>query len=218
MSGTKYVLKNNTTLAQFFDYKTLSDAMWNYQVQLNPGQIKTIWAETGTLKIYNNGAITIEEESAFPPTDHVIGGGSNGTKTYVDYTNKSILIFSKLPSSTNLGYSILDFDHNVIYGPVDLGYNTANVTGGYWYIDNIFPFTNSGYAIYLTNDDNDNKASIYLDYRGTIIGQYSASTNSRNYDMLDGKFAYFIDYDNEIFNYSDGKTFKSREFKNHAEA
>ena len=212
MSGTKYVLKNNTTLAQFFDYKTLSDAMWNYQVQLNPGQIKTIWAETGTLKIYNNGAITIEEESAFPPTDHVIGGGSNGTKTYVDYTNKSILIFSKLPSSTNLGYSILDFDHKVIYGPVDLGYNTANVTGGYWYIDNIFPFTNSGYAIYLTNDDNDNKASIYLDYRGTIIGQYSASTNSRNYDMLDGKFAYFIDYDNEIFNYSDGKTFKSREF------
>ena len=211
MSGTKYVLKNNTTLAQFFDYKTLSDAMWNYQVQLNPGQIKTIWAETGTLKIYNNGAITIEEQSTFPPTNHVTGG-NNGTNTFIDYTNKSILVFSVLPNSTNLGYSILDFDNNVIVGPVDLGYDTSNSPSGYWYVDDIFPFTNSGYAIYLTNDDNNNKASIYLDERGTIIGQYSASTNNREYEVFNGKMAYFIDYANQIFNYSDGKTFKSREF------
>ena len=212
MAGTKYVLTNNTTAIQFFDYKTLSDAMWNYQVSLNPGQTKHIWAETGTLKIYNNGAITIEEQSSFPPTHSDITGGGGTTNPLIDYKNKSILIFSELPESTNLGYSILDFDNNVTYGPIDLGYSTDSVAGGYWYIDDIFPFTNSGYAIYLNNDDNDNKASIYLDYRGTIIGQYSASTNSRNYDMLNGKFAYFIDYDNEIFNYSDGKTFKSREF------
>lgn len=209
MSGTKYVLKNNTTLAQFFDYKTLSDAMWNYQVQLNPGQIKTIWAENGTLKIYNNGAITIEEQSVFPPTDHVTGG-NNGTKTHIDYTNKSILIFSKLPESNNLGYSILDFDNNVIVGPVDLGYNTASVVGGYWRINDIYPFTNSGYVIYLYNSNNASKASIYLDYRGTVIGEYSASTTDTSYNMLSGKLGYFIDYDN-IFNYSDGKTFKSRE-------
>ena len=109
MTGTKYVLKNNTTAIQFFDYKTLSDSMWNYQVSLNPGQTKTIWVETGTLKIYNNGAITIEEQSAFPPTHPDITGGGT-INPHIDYTNKSILVFSKLPDSTNLGYSILDFD------------------------------------------------------------------------------------------------------------
>jgi len=209
MEGTKYVLKNNTTQIQFFDYKTLSDSMWNYQVSLNPGQVKTIWTALDTLKIYNNGAITIEEKSVFPPTDHVIGG-NNGNNTYIDYENKSILIFSQLPESTNLGYSILDFEHNVIVGPVDLGYNTASVVGGGWNISDINPFTNSGYMIYLNNIDNVSKASIYLDYKGTIIGEYSASTTDTSYGMLNGKLAYFIDYDN-TFNYSDGKTFKSRE-------
>jgi hypothetical protein len=210
MSGTKYVLKNNTTLAQFFDYKTLSDAMWNYQVQLNPGQIKTIWAETGTLKIYNNGAITIEEQSVFPPTNHIVGGNNTGNQTYIDYMNKSILIFSVLPNSTHLGYSILNFDGNVIYGPVDLGYDN-NSSG--WYVDDVYPFTNSGYAIYLyTNTGTFKRASIYLDYSGQIIGEYSAATTNRDYDMLNGKFAYHIDYDNYMFNYSDGKTYKSRSF------
>ena len=178
MTGTKYVLTNNTTSIQFFDYKTLSDAMWNYQVTLNPGQTKTIWSEIGALKIYNNGAITIDEQSTFPPTHSDITGGGGTINPIIDYTNKSILIFSKLPNSTNLGYSILDFDNNVIYGPIDLGYDTSNSPSGYWYVNDIYPFTNSGYAIYLTNDDNNNKASIYLDSRGTIIGEYSASSNN----------------------------------------
>jgi hypothetical protein len=72
MTGVKYVLKNNTTSVQFFDYKTLADSMWVYQVSLKPGQTKTIWSETGTLKIYNNGSITIEEQSAFTPTNSTI--------------------------------------------------------------------------------------------------------------------------------------------------
>ena len=72
MTGVKYVLKNNTTSVQFFDYKTLADSMWVYQVSLKPGQTKTIWSETGTLKIYNNGSITIEEQSEFTPTNSTI--------------------------------------------------------------------------------------------------------------------------------------------------
>jgi hypothetical protein len=208
MSGIKYVLKNNTTLVQFFDYKNLSNAMWNYQVQLNPGQIKTIWAKTGTLKIYNNGAITIEEQSVFPPTDHNTGG-NNGTNTFIDYNNKSILVFSELPDSPNLGYSILDFDNNVIVGPVDLGYNNDDDN---WFVDDIYPFTNSGYAIYLYDDDNCDKVVIYLDYRGTIIGQYSATTCDRQYDMFGGKYSYFKDNINGVMVYSDGKNFNTFEF------
>jgi hypothetical protein len=94
MTGVKYVLKNNTTSVQFFDYKTLSDSMWTYQVSLKPGQVKTIWAETGTLKIYNNGSITIEEESTFPPTNNTIGRNIE-TKT-IDYLVKVL-------KSTSLG-------------------------------------------------------------------------------------------------------------------
>lgn len=205
MSGIKYVLRNNTTAIQFFDYKTLSDAMWFYQVSLNPGQVKTIWAELDSLKIYNNGAITIEEQSSFPPVlSNPTGGGI--VKQYIDYTNKSILVFSELPDSNNLGYSILDFDNNITYGPIDLGYDNGD-----WSVNDIYPFTNSGYAIYLDTGEGD-EASIYLDFSGQIIGEYSAYTEDRGYDILGGKFAYFIDYDNGVFNYSDGKTFKQIEF------
>ena len=80
MTGVKYVLKNNTTSVQFFDYKTLSDSMWVYQVSLKPGQTKTIWSETGTLKIYNNGSITIEEQSSFTPNNNT-GGRNTETKS-----------------------------------------------------------------------------------------------------------------------------------------
>jgi hypothetical protein len=205
MSGIKYVLRNNTTAIQFFDYKTLSDAMWFYQVSLNPGQVKTIWAELDSLKIYNNGAITIEEQSSFPPVHSDLTGGGI-VKQYIDYTNKSILVFSELPDSNNLGYSILDFDNNITYGPIDLGYDNGD-----WSVNNIYPFTNSGYAIYLDSVEGDD-ASIYLDFSGQIIGEYSTYTEDRGYDILGGKFAYFIDYDNGVFNYSDGKTFKQIEF------
>lgn len=80
MTGVKYVLKNNTTSVQFFDYKTLADSMWIYQVSLKPGQVKTIWSETGTLKIYNNGSITIEEQSIFSSNNSTISRNTE-TKT-----------------------------------------------------------------------------------------------------------------------------------------
>ena len=54
MVGKKYILKNICQSTIFFNYKTLSDAMWQYQVSLSPGQIKNIWAFDGTLKFLNN--------------------------------------------------------------------------------------------------------------------------------------------------------------------
>ena len=81
MRGTKYTLKNNTTSSQFFDYKTLSNSMWNYQVSLNPNQVKTIWTESGTLNLYNNNSITIEEQSSFPPVHSPILPSPSQTPT-----------------------------------------------------------------------------------------------------------------------------------------
>jgi len=72
MVGKKYILKNICQSTIFFNYKTLSDAMWQYQVSLSPGQIKNIWAFDGTLRFLNNqgtsSCVDIIEESVFPPT------------------------------------------------------------------------------------------------------------------------------------------------------
>ena len=71
MVGKKYILKNICQVTIFFNYKTLSDAMWQYQVSLSPGQIKNIWAFDGTLRFLNNqgtsSCVDIIETSDFPP-------------------------------------------------------------------------------------------------------------------------------------------------------
>ena len=72
MVGKKYILKNICQSTIFFNYKTLSDGMWQYQVSLSPGQIKNIWAFDGTLRFLNNqgtsSCVDIIEVSDFPPT------------------------------------------------------------------------------------------------------------------------------------------------------
>ena len=72
MVGKKYILKNICQSTIFFNYKTLSDGMWQYQVSLSPGQIKNIWAFDGTLRFLNNqgtaSCVDIIEVLDFPPT------------------------------------------------------------------------------------------------------------------------------------------------------
>ena len=72
MVGKKYILKNICQSTIFFNYKTLSDSMWQYQVSLSPGQVKNIWAFDGTLRFLNNqgtaSCVDIIEVLDFPPT------------------------------------------------------------------------------------------------------------------------------------------------------
>ena len=72
MVGKKYILKNICQITIFFNYKTLSDSMWQYQVSLAPGQIKNVWAFDGTLRFLNNqgtsSCVDIIEVLDFPPT------------------------------------------------------------------------------------------------------------------------------------------------------
>jgi len=77
MACTKYTLTNTGTTSVNFSYRRCDDAMWEYQVQLDPNQTKNIWAINGTYTIadYFKTELGTIVESVFPPQ------GSNVTPT-----------------------------------------------------------------------------------------------------------------------------------------
>jgi hypothetical protein len=107
MVGKKYILKNICQSTIFFNYKTLSDAMWQYQVSLSPGQIKNIWAFDGTLRFLNNqgtaSCVDIIEESGFPPTHSPILPSPTPTPSItpsITPTNTPTQTVTKTPTNT----------------------------------------------------------------------------------------------------------------------
>jgi len=69
MACTKYTLTNTGTTSVNFSYRRCDDAMWEYQVQLDPNQTKNIWAINGTYTIadYFKTELGTIVESVFPP-------------------------------------------------------------------------------------------------------------------------------------------------------
>ncbi len=68
MAGQKYTVQNTTTSTVFINYQRLSDNMWQYQVPLEPNQVKTLWVVTGTFDpVANNLPLNVIEEETFPP-------------------------------------------------------------------------------------------------------------------------------------------------------
>jgi len=68
MEGQKYVIQNTTSSIVFINYQRLSDNMWQYQVPLEPNQVRTLWVVTGTFNPnYNNSPLNVIEEEVFPP-------------------------------------------------------------------------------------------------------------------------------------------------------
>ena len=130
---------------------------------------------------------------------------------YYDYTyelviNQSILSgesftwVSKLISNNNNGAAILNFnDFTAQVIDLDVDY-----TG--WYIDNIYPLTNSGYAYYFQNDSTcDLQWVIFTDAFGNVLESFETNCNCNfDYDVLGGKWVTFNDYYNGILKYSNG--------------
>jgi hypothetical protein len=184
--------------------------MWQYEVPLAPGQVKNIWFEDGTYSssIPNNGGVNIQNLGAYP--------ASTTTTTGVpipSYSNskKSIAFTSTLTNSTNFALSFFNYESLRIVGPVDTGFDSD-----VWYQDDsVYPLTNSGYNFTLyRNSPSNAAATIFFNYKGDNIGQYSAETDNYNYGSLNGKFMYFIDRTNGILRYSDGVGVVNFEFDN----
>ena len=65
MACSKYTLTNTGSTTTYFNYRRCDDAMWEYQVSLEPNQTKNIWLLNGS---YSTSYTTISRtSSAFPP-------------------------------------------------------------------------------------------------------------------------------------------------------
>lgn len=68
MACSKYTLTNTGTTIVNFNYRRCDDAMWEYQIELNPGQTKNIWLINGTYSVAPSfrGLIDLVDLGVFP--------------------------------------------------------------------------------------------------------------------------------------------------------
>jgi hypothetical protein len=71
MACRKYVLTNNTSGILVFSYQECSNNMWEYDIVLEPNQVRNIWLVNGTFQaaLYDN--FTIVDYGVFPPVTRV---------------------------------------------------------------------------------------------------------------------------------------------------
>jgi hypothetical protein len=69
MACSKYTLTNTGSTIVNFNYRRCDDSLWEYQVELNPGQTKNIWSLNGTFTIapVYTTMISLINQGAFPP-------------------------------------------------------------------------------------------------------------------------------------------------------
>lgn len=69
MSCSKYVLTNTGMTIVNFNYQRCDDALWQYQVELNPDETKTIWLLDGTYSMNAQfvSSVVLTDDGVFPP-------------------------------------------------------------------------------------------------------------------------------------------------------
>ena len=67
MACSKYTLTNTGSSIVNFSYQRCDDAMWEYQVELNPNQIKNIWLLNTTYSSAFPNSIVLVNLGPFPP-------------------------------------------------------------------------------------------------------------------------------------------------------
>ena len=66
MACSKYILTNTGSTITTFNYRRCDDSMWQYQVELEPNQIKNIWLIDNTYSTANV-TIVVNNQGPFPP-------------------------------------------------------------------------------------------------------------------------------------------------------
>ena len=67
MACSKYTLRNTGTTIAEFSYRRCDDSMWQYQVELDPSEIKNIWLIDGTYSSGFANSIVLTNLGVFPP-------------------------------------------------------------------------------------------------------------------------------------------------------
>ena len=68
MACSKYTLTNTGSTIVNFNYRRCDDSMWDYQVELEPNQVKNIWLINNTYSTAFNYSIELIDDGEFPPT------------------------------------------------------------------------------------------------------------------------------------------------------
>lgn len=66
MACSKYTLTNTGSTITTFNYRRCDDAMWEYQIELEPNQVKNIWLVDNTYSTANT-TIVVDNQGSFPP-------------------------------------------------------------------------------------------------------------------------------------------------------
>lgn len=106
---------------------------------------------------------------------------------------------NRMTTSSNYGAATLNFN-DFTAEVIDLGVDST-----YWNNYNLYPLTDSGYGYHFAGQNNsDENLVIFTDASNAIIGQYSGTTNSYDFNSLEGKWITFEDANNGILKYFNG--------------
>ena len=125
-------------------------------------------------------------------------------------TDSQLYVYvSKMVNENSYGAATLNFN-DFTATVIDL-----NVDSDEYYIDNLYPLTNSGFGYHFRGESNsDDHLIIFTDASNIEIGRYSTPTptNDTDFSDLDGRWVTFIDYDLGVFKYSNGVEVYTYEF------
>ena len=120
MACQKYTLINTGSTITTFNYQSCSDTQWRYNVNLYPGQTKSVWALNNTFQVpeFFLSDVVVESQGDFPPCDFNLFGGcyeklivTYTAETNISFTvctNSGPLNFTNWPTLTSLNYPAVD--------------------------------------------------------------------------------------------------------------
>jgi hypothetical protein len=114
---------------------------------------------------------------------------------------KSFVFVSKTTTNNNNGIV------NLNYGDLTATVFNLGIDSTGWYINDLYPITNSGYAIYFQNDNTcELQWVVFIDSEGNVIDSYQTNCDCEyDYNILGGKYATFEDYYNRVLKIFNGK-------------
>ena len=104
MACSKYTLTNTGSTVVNFNYRRCDDSMWDYQVELTPGQTKNIWLINGTFTIspVYNSIISLVNQGPFPPISETATPTPTPTTTPTTTPTPSVTS-TQTPTQTQTG-------------------------------------------------------------------------------------------------------------------
>lgn len=167
MACSKYTLTNTGSTAVNFNYRRCDDSMWEYQVNLNPGQTKNIWLVNGTYDAaqFFDPSISLVNDGAFPPQTSPYSNCVSFTVNTVGGTGFTI---------DTITMSALN-DYTITWGD---GETTTGSTDGSTGVTHNYPLTGRTYNGKICFGD----ASLVTDFR--ILGGDAVLTSITNLKNL----------------------------------